>query len=275
MLLQAVWNTISKEKHKIKGALMMVSKEYLWPIKPPAPLLNTFHYVYNVNQKPENAIYIGRAMRAREASIWGNPYKMEGNSVKARIKAVASFALHLQNNQELLNKLADLKDKRLLCYCAPLPCHGHLLAALANLPENQSDTVFQWANQLAQRAETLPYRLLVTGSRTWSDSNIIANALYQQHKKWGQPNNTILVVGDAPGADTIAANLWGKAGFTTEIHKAEWEKYGSRAGMIRNNAMINTGVDACLAFSENNSPGTKNTITLAKRYHIPTTIIQR
>ena len=30
--------------------------------------------------------------------------------------------------------LGELRGKRLACYCAPLPCHGDVLAALADAP---------------------------------------------------------------------------------------------------------------------------------------------
>jgi len=73
-----------------------------------------------VNIKNEEFdVYIGRG------SMWGNPFIIgyDGN----REEVIKKYEFHLAANKEMLDKLPELKGKRLGCYCAPLPCHGDIL----------------------------------------------------------------------------------------------------------------------------------------------------
>jgi len=76
-------------------------------------------------------IYIGRP------SIWGNPFSHLPNTlaefrVKDRDEAISKYREYLLSNKELMNKLWQLKNKILGCWCKPLSCHGDILAELAN-----------------------------------------------------------------------------------------------------------------------------------------------
>lgn len=63
-----------------------------------------------VNKRRENYdIYIGRP------SIWGNP-----------------FVIGKDGTRELMNRIHELKGKKLGCFCAPLACHGDVLAIIAD-----------------------------------------------------------------------------------------------------------------------------------------------
>ena len=76
-------------------------------------------------------------------------------------------------------------------------------------------------------------RVLVTGSRTWTDEAAIAAAL-RQH--WD--GAAVLVSGACPrGADAIAERLWTAWGGQVERHPADWAS-GRDAGMRRNAAMV-------------------------------------
>lgn len=79
-------------------------------------------------------VYIGRG------SKWGNPYShMHGTKarfvVRSRNEAIQKYLDHLIETPELINSLSELKGKVLGCYCKPLPCHGDLLAMLADTLE--------------------------------------------------------------------------------------------------------------------------------------------
>lgn len=68
-------------------------------------------------------VYIGRP------SKWGNPFEVRSYG---RDGAVAQHAIWFQRQPELMESLHELKDKTLVCFCHPSPCHGHILARLAD-----------------------------------------------------------------------------------------------------------------------------------------------
>lgn len=74
---------------------------------------------------PDDAVNIMRP------SKWGNPFKIgrDGN----RGDVIAKYAIWLRSNTELIEQAKqELKGKDLVCCCAPLGCHGHILLAYAN-----------------------------------------------------------------------------------------------------------------------------------------------
>ncbi|MFI9618075.1 SLOG family protein [[Kitasatospora] papulosa] len=95
------------------------------------------------------------------------------------------------------------------------------------------------------------YRILVTGSRDWSDMSFVYQALAQAVQ--GIPADTITVVhGACPtGADAMA-HRWARAfGASSEPHPAQWRlgrRFNRAAGPQRNAAMVRLGADLCRAF---------------------------
>ena len=69
-------------------------------------------------------VYIGRG------SVWGNPYIIGTHGDRAAV--IEQYRVYLHDHPELLAKVPLLRGKRLGCYCAPKPCHGDILAALAD-----------------------------------------------------------------------------------------------------------------------------------------------
>lgn len=126
-------------------------------------------------------------------------------------------------------------------------------------------------------------RLLITGSRNhqWTayDSQALLIAVRDiVDKTQKQP---VLVHGGATGADTDAARV-GQHLFNlqTEVHRADWKKYGRAAGPIRNKQMVELGADLCLAFPDHpknqggqGSRGTWNCIDLAQQARIPILVV--
>ena len=107
-------------------------------------------------------------------------------------------------------------------------------------------------------------RILVTGSRTWTDTERIMHALMPY--RW---SGATLVHGGAQGADLIAAETWASWGLPVEVHPADWATYGQAAGYIRNAKMVELGANICLAFWKDQSRGTGHTINLASAAGIP------
>lgn len=71
-------------------------------------------------QPREGDVYVGRP------SKWGNPFQINSNLNRA--EAVTRYRLWLADRPHLVRRLAELEPKRLICWCAPLPCHADVLA---------------------------------------------------------------------------------------------------------------------------------------------------
>lgn len=69
-------------------------------------------------------IYIGRP------STWGNPYVIGRDG--SREEVIRKCRLHVLSRPDLLRALPELRGKVLGCWCAPQPCHGDMLACLAD-----------------------------------------------------------------------------------------------------------------------------------------------
>lgn len=114
-------------------------------------------------------------------------------------------------------------------------------------------------------------RILVTGSRTWTDVDTISEAL---NETWwiAPPDDPFIIVhGHCPlGADSIADNYARYSRWTVERHPADWEQWGKRAGFLRNIEMVEAGADICLAFIKDNSRGATHCADAAERAGIPT-----
>ncbi len=74
-------------------------------------------------KRDEHDVYIGRPSR------WGNPFAIgkDGN----REQVIEKYRQWIMNQPDLLAELTSLRGKRLGCWCAPQPCHGDVLAELA------------------------------------------------------------------------------------------------------------------------------------------------
>lgn len=70
---------------------------------------------------------------------WGNPFRI-GKDVE-RGDVLRDHEEWLRRQPELLIELWRLQNKALGCWCEPLPCHGWLLAFLANCTWEEA---FDW-----------------------------------------------------------------------------------------------------------------------------------
>lgn len=74
-------------------------------------------------------VYIGRG------SIWGNPFVIGEHG--SRDEVIAAYHEYLQQHDELLAKIPELRGKVLGCYCKPKRCHGDILALYADGREDE------------------------------------------------------------------------------------------------------------------------------------------
>ena len=82
---------------------------------------------------PDDCVYIGRGGRYGErwygASRWHNDYRIGEHGTREEVIARWEQEARLRLADEP-DWLEDLRGKRLVCHCAPLPCHGHALLAM-------------------------------------------------------------------------------------------------------------------------------------------------
>lgn len=131
-------------------------------------------------------------------------------------------------------------------------------------------------------------RILITGSRTWSDTRIIQEALAQV---W-HPHNVLVHGACHTGADALADTCWRHWGGNVERHPSETVYQPCRADCChgprrrdrqgrsycpsppqrRNKLMVELGADICLAFMQSKSSGSSAIARLAHHAGIPVRI---
>lgn len=92
-------------------------------------------------------------------------------------------------------------------------------------------------------------RVLITGSREFKSEYAMRELFKRYHERF-VGCETILVHGDARGADRLSARIASSIvpDLTVETHPADWERYGKRAGFLRNQEMVDLGADLAIAF---------------------------
>lgn len=115
------------------------------------------------------------------------------------------------------------------------------------------------------------HRVLVTGSRNWTDPTVIEEKLdFEARRAWQSGLSMVVVHGDCPnGADKIADD-WAKARKATgwpievEAYPAAWSTLGPKAGPIRNRYMVSKGAAVVLAFILDQSSGATGCVKEAR-----------
>jgi YspA, cpYpsA-related SLOG family len=111
----------------------------------------------------------------------------------------------------------------------------------------------------------------VTGSREWIDWRIVWNTL------WCLPVEATLLHGRAYGLDCLAQAFHRERGGTAEPFSATqqmWGDLGKRAGVVRNEIMLNRMPDLLLGFIRDNSPGSSHAVAYARKLEIPTFVFR-
>ncbi len=111
-------------------------------------------------------------------------------------------------------------------------------------------------------------KLAIIGSRTFNNYGLLQETLEQYKSKI-----TLVVSGAAKGADSLSERWAIKNNIKTLIFPADWEKYGKRAGFIRNEDIIKN-CDCVITFWDNVSKGTAHSLSLCEKYNIPYKIIK-
>jgi hypothetical protein len=97
--------------------------------------------VININSLEHYDIYIGRQRGQKmwsggyylPRSPWHNPFKVpKGATLEEILAACAKYERYLvEKRPDLMAQLPDVQGKVLACWCKPGPCHGDVIARLA------------------------------------------------------------------------------------------------------------------------------------------------
>lgn len=83
-------------------------------------------------QSDPEYVYIGRAGKGMNG-YFGNPFPLNGNSRGSTLARFRDWAdARMITDWQYASNVAELSGKTLVCFCAPNPCHGHVLAELAD-----------------------------------------------------------------------------------------------------------------------------------------------
>lgn len=122
---------------------------------------------------PAGAVYVGRG------SPWGNPFVIGRDGTRAEV--ISRF------EREVLSRLnmAPLVGKHLLCFCAPLPCHGDVLLRAAQMKLSEREKLMESAireavedrPQIGKPCGTCAYFGVV---RTWAGFSHCENPVFSR-----------------------------------------------------------------------------------------------
>lgn len=114
------------------------------------------------------------------------------------------------------------------------------------------------------------YYLLVVGSRDWENRSLLCRTIEETLERECNGQQPIIVHGGANGADRMAATYAADKEYDAISMPADWQRYGTRAGYIRNERMHKYISQfphrSVLAFWDGRSHGTAHSIPLAEKY---------
>ena len=109
---------------------------------------------------------------------------------------------------------------------------------------------------MTENPDIKPRRVLVFGGRDFHDAEAMESTL----RRHLQPED-VIVHGGARGADALAGDIAGRVmGHAVEVHPADLHKHGKSAGPIRNQEMLDSGIDFAIGM-----PGGRGTQDMAER----------
>ncbi len=107
------------------------------------------------------------------------------------------------------------------------------------------------------------FRVIIAGGRDFNDYPLLEHTMDRLLQNITDP--VTVVCGKARGADTLGERYAKERGFQVDYYPADWDRYGKRAGPLRNEQMAQNA-DALVAFWDGQSRGTKSMIDLAHLY---------
>ena len=111
------------------------------------------------------------------------------------------------------------------------------------------------------------FRLIIAGGRDFTDYVMLRSTVDKLLRNKIRKEKIVVICGMAKGADMLGARYANERGYKIRYFPADWDKYGKRAGPIRNEEMAKNA-DALVAFWDGESYGTKNMIETAGKYNL-------
>ena len=109
--------------------------------------------------------------------------------------------------------------------------------------------------------------LIVAGTRSFNDYDLVKKELDSLKSYPEFKYGFTIVSGCAQGADQLGERYARENNLPIAKFPAEWDKYGKKAGPIRNEKMAKAA-NACIVFWDGKSRGTKNMIDNARKYNL-------
>lgn len=110
-------------------------------------------------------------------------------------------------------------------------------------------------------------RVGVIGSRGFNDYELLSKVMDEMSDEI-----TLIVSGGAKGADSLGEKWAHENEIEVLIFYPNWDKYGKRAGFIRNEYIVKNS-DLVIGFWDGQSKGTKSSFDLCKKHGIPFQIV--
>ena len=118
------------------------------------------------------------------------------------------------------------------------------------------------------------FNVIIAGTRTFDDYDIfeemvdkVFDILLENYKQ----SEIQIISGNAKGVDKLGEAYAKENGYKLMLYPANWDKYGKKAGPIRNSEMIKIA-NYLIVVWDGISRGTKDIISKAKANKIPTAI---
>lgn len=117
-------------------------------------------------------------------------------------------------------------------------------------------------------------RVIVAGGRDFDDYSLMQDSLgaILSNRKYSF-NSFVIVSGGADGADFLGERYAKQLGFKLDKYPADWNKYGKKAGPIRNEQMVKVAQIA-IVYWDGESKGSKNLIDNALKHGLELHVIR-
>lgn len=110
-------------------------------------------------------------------------------------------------------------------------------------------------------------RVCICGGRKFDDTKYFAEFMEWVFAPRVTLDNVTIVQGGATGADWLAKEWADIRKVNCQTYKAKWVRYGKRAGSVRNQEMLDSGLDFLIAFP--GGTGTAHMMKICEEAGVP------